>query len=218
MLVIDILIFAAIAFFFFHRYKSVLGQPPERDVTPRREHPEHKDNVITLARDKIREVVPQEITPNAPVSQATLFAQMQRIDGNFSEKSFLQGAKTAFSLIVNAFATGDKETLKPLLNNETFKSFEHVIDQRVRDNHTVEFSVERLLEATIIKPTLDKSLATIIVEFLSEQVSVVRNAAGDVVEGDDERLVDVRDRWTFQRDLKNSDPTWVLIRAEQPSA
>jgi predicted lipid-binding transport protein (Tim44 family) len=215
MLVIDILIFAAIAFFFFHRYKSVLGQPPERDVTP---SSEHKDNVIKLARDKIREVPKEEINPNTPVSQSTLFEQMQRFDNTFSEKSFVQGAKTAFSLIVNAFATGDKETLKPLLNAETFSSFQQVIDQRERDKHSVEFSLERLLEATIIKPTLDKSVATIVVEFLSEQVSVVRNAAGDVIEGDDERLVEVRDRWTFQRDLKNTDPTWVLIRAEQPSA
>jgi predicted lipid-binding transport protein (Tim44 family) len=119
---------------------------------------------------------------------------------------------------VNAFATGDKETLKPLLNAETFKNFESVIDQRVRDNLTVEFSVERLLDVIIIKPSLDKSIATILVEFFSEQVSVLRNAAGDVIEGDDERLVEVRDRWTFQRDLKNADPTWVLIRAEQPNS
>lgn len=215
MLVIDILIFAAIAFFFFHRYKSVLGQPPEKDVTPR---PDSKNNVITLTRDKVVEVEPQEINPNTPVSQSTIFEQMQRIDASFSEKNFVQGAKTAFSLIVNAFATGDKETLKPLLNAETFKNFESVIDQRARDNLTVEFSVERLLEVIVIKPSLDKNIATIIVEFLSEQVSVVRNAAGDVIEGDDERLVEVRDRWTFQRDLKNTDPTWVLIRAEQPNS
>ncbi len=215
MLVIDILIFAAIAFFFFHRYKSVLGQPPEKDVTPR---PDSKNNVITLTRDKVVEVEPQEINPNTPVSQSTIFEQMQRIDGDFSEKSFVQGAKTAFSLIVSAFATGDKETLKPLLNAETFKNFESVIDQRARDNLTVEFSVERLLDVIVIKPSLDKNVATIIVEFLSEQVSVVRNAAGDVIEGDDERLVEVRDRWTFQRDLKNTDPTWVLIRAEQPNS
>jgi predicted lipid-binding transport protein (Tim44 family) len=215
MLVIDILIFAAIAFFFFHRYKSVLGQPPEKDVTPR---PDSKNNVITLTRDKVVEVEPQEINPNTPVSQSTIFEQMQRIDGSFSEKTFVQGAKTAFSLIVNAFATGDKETLKPLLNAETFKNFESVIDQRARDNLTVEFSVERLLDVIVIKPSLDKSIATILVEFFSEQVSVVRNAAGDVIEGDDERLVEVRDRWTFQRDLKNTDPTWVLIRAEQPNS
>jgi hypothetical protein len=93
MLVIDILIFAAIAFFFFHRYKSVLGQPPEKDVTPR---PDSKNNVITLTRDKVVEVEPQEINPNTPVSQSTIFEQMQRIDGSFSEKTFVQGAKTAF--------------------------------------------------------------------------------------------------------------------------
>ena len=68
-----------------------------------------------------------------------------------------------------------------------------------------------------IKGTLQNSTATIIVEFVSEQINIVRDAAGQIIDGDEDRLVDVRDRWTFQRDLKSTDPTWLLIHAEQPA-
>ncbi len=208
---IDIFLFAAIAIFFFMRYKSVLGQRPDDSVIN-----QQKDNIITLARD----VTPKGDAKSDPAMQGKLSLSnsldlLRQTDPSFDEKTFLQNAKAAFTFIIGAYASGDTDTLKPLLAPAVFKTYAGAITARNSQGETLEFVIERIKDAAISKVNLKNSLATVTVEFLSEQQQIVRAADGTVISGDPDLLEDVRDIWTFQRDVQKSDPTWLLIATQQ---
>jgi predicted lipid-binding transport protein (Tim44 family) len=217
MMMIDLILLAAIALWIFFRYKNVLGTPPDDDVQDRARKRKtryideaNSDNVITLKPDRIKEVkASADITvPSA----AAAIVQIKMIDMNFDEDAFLDGAKKAFSIIVGAFANSDKETLKNLLDKSVYKSFVKVIDERAKQNHSMEFSLERLKKAEIVNASLQGKLASIAVQFSSEQISAIRDQQGVVVEGDPDVIVSVTDTWTFSRDLSSQDPNWLLTR------
>jgi predicted lipid-binding transport protein (Tim44 family) len=56
--------------------------------------------------------------------------------------------------------------------------------------------------------------AQIVVRFLSNLITVTRDASGTVVDGSPEAVVDVTDVWTFARTLGSRDPNWQLVATE----
>jgi predicted lipid-binding transport protein (Tim44 family) len=220
-MLIEIIIFAVIALFIVNRYRQVLGTPPDQErIKPRYPEAQGGAQVITLPT---RRTLPDEQAATAgataaaddmPPSLATILGRMQTIDPNFSESSFLTGARAAFKLIVEAFARGDKDALHPLLDGDVERSFLAAIDRRVAAGHTAESTLERIRDAHLTKARLEGTVAYVTVEFLTEQVNVVRDATGTVIEGHDDRIEDVRDIWTFRRDLHAPNPNWELVATQ----
>jgi predicted lipid-binding transport protein (Tim44 family) len=220
-MLIEIIIFAGIALFIVNRFWQVLGTPPDQErMRPRLPEPQKSAQVITLPtrRAPVDEQVQTAAMPadadDLPPSLATVLARMQAIDPNFSEGYFLNGARAAFKLIVAAFARGDKEALHPLLEGEVERNFLAAIDQRVAAGHTLDCTLERIRDAHLTKARLEGTVAYVTVEFLTEQVNVVRDATGTVIEGHDDRIEDVRDIWTFRRDLQSPNPNWELVATQ----
>ena len=56
--------------------------------------------------------------------------------------------------------------------------------------------------------------AYVTVKFVSELISVTRDAEGDVVEGDPKKVREVTDIWTFARDITAKNPNWKLVATE----
>lgn len=137
-----------------------------------------------------------------------------RADPSFDPNQFLDGAKTAYEMIVMSFAEGDEASLKNLLSAEVFEGFESAIRERETRGEKVESNLVGINKADIIESDVKKNTAYVTVKFVSELISVTRDAEGEVVEGDPKKVREVTDIWTFARDISSKNPNWKLVATE----
>lgn len=218
---IEIVIFAMIAAFLVYRLRSVLGRrtgeerqrPNPFTSAP---NPAKPDNVVPLPeRNRPRpDVAPgADVTASdEPLSLAASIDQLRAADPNFDEKHFLEGAKAAFAMIVDAFARGDTATLRPLLADDVYEGFARVIRDRQAAGEQHEARIEIVREAEVVEAKLDAArTARVTVRLVTDQVNVVRDRDGNVIDGDPKALVENTDVWTFARNLRSRDPNWALV-------
>ena len=129
---------------------------------------------------------------------------------SFDLVDFMQKAPRAFEYIALAFANGDKESLKPLLSENIYKSFEKAIDERKERNETAEFSLIGFKSIKLTDAQLFGSEVELTVEFETEQTNIIKNAAGEVIVGDPTYIETVTDIWTLKKNMRSDDPIWVL--------
>jgi predicted lipid-binding transport protein (Tim44 family) len=137
-------------------------------------------------------------------------------DRQFRGAEFLEGAKVAYETIVVAFAKGDKQTLKPLLARDVLDGFLKDVDRRKQGGEILDTDFVGINKAEIVAADLSGRKATITVRFQSQMITVTRNAAGDVLNGDPNKIREVTDVWTFERDVQSKDPNWTLVATEAP--
>jgi predicted lipid-binding transport protein (Tim44 family) len=216
---LDIIFFAAVAVFIAVRLRSVLGRrtgherqrPPRIQPQPAPAGGEAADKVVPLPDRRRTSVEEAPIAAEAGPALKDGLTRIRLADPSFDLDAFLQGAKAAFAMIVEAFARGDKATLEPLLAPPVFASFAAAIDERQRRGRTLETELVALRGAEIVGAALDGRSARVTVRFTSEQINCTRDASGAVVEGDPSTVETVIDVWTFQRDVTSRDPNWVLV-------
>ncbi len=211
---LDIIIFALVAVFLAIRLRSVLGRrtgneqrrdpfaPPPADQAPA------SAKVVTLPdRNKVIDATP--IPADGDLSAG--LARVRSADASFDPSRFVGGARSAFEMIVAAFAAGDTAVLKPLLNSEVLQNFTQAIEERRSQHETLETTLLAVKQADIVKAELDRNIAVITVKFVSDQVNVTRASDNSVVEGDPNRVEEKTDYWTFSRDTRARDPNWQLV-------
>lgn len=211
--IIDILLFAVLALFLIFKLGSVLGRRGE-DEGPQADPFEHSkretastDNVVTMPERHAP--TPEEIASMDPLEAG--IAQIKAVDPSFREKEFVKGARKAFEAILEAFAKADAATLKSLLDNTVYENFAGAIQERAKAGHELETTIVGIDESEIVKAEMDGNLARVTVKFVTEQVNALKDAAGEIVEGDPGSVVKVSDIWTFCRNTKNRDPNWLLV-------
>ena len=128
----------------------------------------------------------------------------------FDERDFLIGAKIAFNTIAEAYSKGDKKVLKPLLSGKVFDAFSSVIDEREEKEEKMEFSLIAINSAKILSQNDKKKPTQITVELVSEQMNVLRDKTGAVLEGDPIQLSTLKDTWVFEKTsgLRSS---WIVV-------
>lgn len=220
---IDIIILAMVAGFIVLRLRSVLGRrtghEPHRDGRPEdgyaRGPSNASDNVVTLPNSpprRARDVSSLDIEPayqGTPLEAGLV--QIKMADPSFSVGQFLEGAAKAFEMIVDAYARNDTDTLKPLLSDDVYAQFANAIQEREERSETMETEIVVLKPPKAESIEVDGTQARIEVRFQSEQVNVVKDRDGNVVDGDQEHVDSVTDIWTFARDLSSRDPNWALV-------
>lgn len=220
---IDIVFFAMVAAFIAFRLRSVLGRRTghERRRTPGVFGPAApsapNDNIVTL---------PDRPRPAAQVDQAIVrmadgkikdgLTEIGAVDHSFDLGRFLEGARVAFEMIVDAYANGDKTTLRPLLADDVFSGFAYAIDERAKAGQTLDTQLIAVRDASVSEATLIDAIARVTVRFETEQVNVLREQDGTVLEGDPAVAEEVVDLWTFERDMRSSDPNWLLVATRTP--
>ena len=135
-------------------------------------------------------------------------------DRSFDAKHFVTGARAAYEMIVNAFASGDRKSLKGLLSREVYDGFEAAIRDRESKGETVENKFVSLDTADITGAELRGNTAQVTVRFVSQLISATRDKAGNVIDGSPDKVTEVTDVWTFARDVTARDPNWKLVATE----
>ncbi|CAO3415356.1 Tim44/TimA family putative adaptor protein [Azospirillum doebereinerae] len=211
---IEIIIFAMIAAFLVYRLRSVLGRrtgEEQQRPNPFTARPNQPDNVVPLPdRNRPRpDVAPPS---DEPVSLAVALEQIKAADPNFDEKHFLEGAKAAFQMIVEAFARGDTATLRPLLADDVYENFARAIRDRQTAGEQYETRVDLVREADVVEARLGADYtARVTVKLVSDQMNVLRDRNGAVIDGDPDAVVEATDIWTFARNTRARDPNWALV-------
>lgn len=212
------------------RLRSVLGtrtgneRPPSaRYESISRTRPNNDDTVVPLPTRNT-----QTTDADAERAQRKLDAEIEKYaagnpalaeglrsvagaDPGFTPKSFIEGAKAAYEMIVTAYAAGDRKTLKMLLDKDVHDSFETAIAEREAQGHTVEFTFVGLSDIEFTEVELDKRNAVVTMRIDAEVVSITRDAQGEVVEGTPGQVVAIADEWTFMRNTRSRDPNWKLV-------
>ncbi len=151
-------------------------------------------------------------TKDSPLGQS--LTALMRADPGFDPGHFLDGAKAAYEMIVMGFAEGNEELLKDLLGNDVYEGFARAIHEREGRGEKVESSLVGIDKADIIEAEVKNRTAYVTVKFVSELISVTRDAEGEVVEGDPKKVREVTDIWTFARDIASKNPNWKLVATE----
>ena len=138
-------------------------------------------------------------------------------DPTFSPKSFLEGAKAAYEMIVTAFAQGDRKTLKTLLEKEVYDGFDKAIAERETLGHTIDFTFVGLPKVEIAEAELDRRDARVAVRFNAEVVQATKDKDGQLIDGNAEQVQTIADEWTFARSPKSRDPNWKLVATNKLS-
>jgi predicted lipid-binding transport protein (Tim44 family) len=227
---IDILFFAMVAAFIALRLRSVLGRRTGQErrrtggfLGPSRANgaadgKSASDNVVALPdRTGPAHEADAAIADLAEGKVKTGLTQIRLADPSFDLNGFLAGARAAFEMIVQAYAAGDKEALRPLLAEDVFAGFAGAIDQRAADGHTLDTQLIAIERAEVVDASVQGNLTRVSIRFASEQVNVVRDAEGKEIEGDPTSAEEVVDIWTFERDTRSRDPNWTLVETRTPS-
>ncbi|MEZ5926269.1 MAG: Tim44/TimA family putative adaptor protein [Hyphomicrobiaceae bacterium] len=140
--------------------------------------------------------------------------EIARQDPSFDPKHFVQGAKSAYEMIVTAFAEGNKRILKQFLSREVYDGFAESISGRESRGETVDTSFVGINKADVIDAEVKNRTARVTVKFVSQLITAIKNRNGELIEGDPRQIREVTDIWTFARELSSRDPNWKLIATQ----
>ena len=219
--------FLVAAVVIFYQLRNVLGRrtgserPPFDPYTAGRggdKADQASDNVVSLPRRKGgEEEDPYGAIDRFAAAGTDLNKGLRAIkdaDPSFDPKTFVDGAKMAYEMIVMAFADGDRKTLKNLLSREVYEGFTAAISDREGRSEKIESSFVGIERADIVSAEMKGSEAHVTLRIVSELISATRDGAGSVIDGDPETVAEVKDVWTFARDSRSRDPNWKLVATE----
>lgn len=210
--IIQLLVLAGIAVFLILRLRSTLG------TREGFEKPQVK-NDPAQSRRKDFEVIEggpdRDITDHSEEGSDTAIAlaAMKKADPSFNVGEFLGGARGAYEMILMAFEKGDLASVLPFLSEDVYEAFSSVVDEREKNGYTVEAKFIGISHMGIKSATFDVATqeAEITMRYKSELTYQVRDAGGDVIEGNADEIKVQKDIWTFARDMNADDPNWRLV-------
>ncbi len=210
---LQLLVLAGIALFLILKLRNVLGtrdgyETPPEERLERRAANSRNFEVIEGGPDR-------DITDHVAdgTDAAKALAAMKMAEPGFNVSEFLQGARGAYEMILMAFENGDVDDLRPFLADDVMETFEQVIADRNEQGLSIEANFVGLRELALHDATFDRSSseAELTVRFVAELTSVVKNASGEVIEGDANEIKKQRDVWTFARKMGTDNPNWALV-------
>jgi predicted lipid-binding transport protein (Tim44 family) len=228
------LFFLIAAVVIFFQLRNVLGRrtgnerPPFDPYTAGRTRPTDKDkdaaeskseNVVSLPRKRLASdneeayaAIDTLAKPGTALNKG--LRAIKDNDPTFDPKTFVDGAKMAYEMIVMAYADGDRKTLKNLLSREVYDGFVAAIADREGRSEKIQSSFVGIDKADIVSAEMKGGEAHITLRIVSELISATRDKAGEVIDGDPETVAEVKDVWTFARDTRSRDPNWKLVATE----
>ena len=222
----DLIVYALVAAGLVFWLRNILGtrhgDERQRENPVARAHLEPSPDNMNPQADEARDITGEErirkiaaepggkITIENSRAEAGL-VDIARADREFDIGFFIDGAQEAFAMIVEAFADGERETLKDLLASSVYTAFESAIADRERRGEKQETQIRAIRKAEITEARVAGRKAYITVRFTADEVSATKDSLGEVIDGDPARVTLMRDVWTFSRDIRTRDPRWLVI-------
>ncbi|AFR25838.1 calcium-binding protein [Bartonella quintana] len=178
---------------------------------------ETADNIVSFPhqgnsqKDDFSEI--DAISPTGSALNEGLRA-LRQSDPHFSPQFFIKGAQVAYEMIVTAFAKGDRDQLKKLLSQNVFESFCAAIEQREKNNERVQFTFVGINKIEFVAAAMQDNEEFLTVRIVSEMISATYNEQEELIDGDPDAIVEIRDVWTFVHNSLSSDPNWKLFATE----
>jgi predicted lipid-binding transport protein (Tim44 family) len=206
---VDILIFAVIAIFLIMRLRNILGS---RDGFEQKQdnRPIQPVNQAESAREK-------KVVPLRPSQlDGTGLEAVRRADPNFSDDTFMQGAASAFGMVLSAFADGDETQLRRLLSFELYEEFSESIRLRNKNGDELGIEIISIDDVQLTDGQVVDNIASVTVTFVSTQTRTLTDRDGVVLEEDSMESTELTDIWVFERDTQLDDPNWKLVETRVP--
>ncbi len=218
MMYLDILVLLVVVALIFQRLWKVLGTRPEEEPRQIKLSKEGAEKLCDLLRSEVE----KRSAPQTEAKETENVADMSELDitlskiPGFNKDGFINSAKKAFQIITEAFNKADTETLKMLVDKNIFKKLIEVIKERKENEVAAETDFICFDKAEIVKAIIDdKNNANLSVEFVSEQVNVLRNKDGEVIQGDENYIQTITDVWTFTKPLDTKINNWLLVSTKK---
>lgn len=208
---LDIIFLLVLVVVIFSKLKNVLGTGTDDAkviMIPR----EQFDKVYKELRKNMHD----DAMENVDISKLSpLDRELVKIP-DFNKKLFIKGAQRAFEVILTAFSKGDTKTLSSLVNKELLKRIEKVIEERKQNGLVTESDLISFVETEIESVNfIDDDKVNLIVKFVSEQVNLLKNAEGEIIEGDENYVQTISDVWTFEKSLNPKINNWLLCSTKK---
>lgn len=212
-----IVILALVALFIGLRLYSVLGERTGHEQQP----------ILKPAESDARaapQVTQPAVTQPAPADSGELafvptagpgVRAILAADPSFDVARFLDGAKSAYRMILEAFWKGDLADVRGHVDDHVYDAFASAVEQRKQGGLTLDNRLVTIDQALISEATLERGVAILTVRFEADIAAITRNAEGQVVAGSLSDAVQTRDLWTFRRDTASRDPNWLLIETDE---
>ena len=215
---LDIILYAMIAAFIFLRLKNVLGRrtghegsPPAGQDSAAKHHRTRSSAGQNSQNDEAAELAELALQRNLPADIRKDLAEIARAEPSFRLNDFLQGAKRAYKVILEAFWAGHKDDIREFLSDQVYDQFSGAIDSRENEGLELENRLLNTDEISVDGARLAGRTAEITIKFISDIIAVTRSREGSLVEGDLSDSIRVTDIWTFSRELGSRDPNWLLV-------
>ncbi len=222
---LDIIILLLVVILLFQKLRSLLGTRPTE--TEKKIAEEKAAKIFDMIVAKTAE---EKNTSPAPVIEASAVDVEKTADNTtlgdtdkvlaqipgFNKEKFLNNAKKAFEMIITSFSKGDTETLEMLVSKDLIKKFQNILEQRHSDGITAETDLIGFDSAEITHAQINKeNIISITVKFISEQVNLLKNKEGEIIEGDEQYIQNITDVWTFEKALTSTSPNWLLTSTKK---
>ncbi len=219
---IDILILAMIAVFIINRLRNVLGKKTGNESDIVEKFTQRKNNFKESEPDSVSD---QKISKSDKNIKKNLHSdkkinstinEILKIDNNFEINSFCDGARKAFEFILTEYSNSNLKALEKLVSKNIYKAFESQINLRSKKNEKLEITVISVKNPVIKSVNLAKKhIAYFKLLFESEQVQITKNSKEEIIDGDNNQILQIREIWTFSKNLKSNDPNWILEEIEE---
>ncbi len=220
---VEIVILAMIAAFLGLRLYSVLGRRAEHEEEPiqgRIDQPQTLNRAPAPRRpedasESYPPRIPEREYPAASPMVERGLREIVAIDRRFDPFAFMDGARAAYRMVLEAFWRGDKEELRLLCDTPVYESFAAAIDARQAAGETLDNRLVRIEDTAITDAGYEAPTAKITVRFRADIAAVTRDAEGTVVAGSLDDAIEAIDVWTFARNVNSADPDWLLEETDE---
>ena len=184
---IDLILLAMIAGFIFLRLRGILGKKTS-----------HEENI------------PTSFPHDLPIKKFEKKLDANNFDET-AKKDFLQGAKIAYETVIQNFASGNLKEIKLLLGKKVFEQFDDAIKERKNKKIISDTTFIRISSADIKEHRQNNNMLEVTVDFVSEIISCIRDKDKKILSGSPDKIKKVYDTWKFSKDIRSSNPNWLLV-------
>ena len=215
---LEIVLLAMVAAFLGLRLYTVLGRRAEHEEESVPQRFESDDKPAGVARPApatpVVQARPLELEGVMPAVERGI-REITAADSKFNLAQFLEGARGAYRMVLEAFWKGDRETLRELCDDDVYAGFIAALEARKAAGETVDNTLIRIEETRIHSASLDGRMARIAVLFVADIAAVTRDKDGTQIAGSLDDAIESRDVWTFSRNAAARDPNWLLDETDE---